>query len=102
EIAAESLDSVLANYRRDMTELDFEWAYKEEVAKRRAEPYFVVATGDRRSAYVDTRNTDLSVQRLIRFDYGCLFNGYRSDISRTAVIGEPDEKIRTYYNGVLA
>ena len=102
EIAAESLDAVVGNYHFSMTELDFEWAYKAEVAKRGGEPYFIVATGDHRSAYVDTRNTPLSVQRLIRFDYGCLYNGYRSDISRTAVIGEPDEKISTYYKAVLA
>jgi len=102
EIAAESLEAVLKHFRPGMTELDLEWAYREEVTSRKAEPYFIVATGDLRAAYADVCNTDLVIQRLIRFDYGCIYNGYRSDIARTAVIGEPDQKTKTYYNAVLA
>ncbi len=102
EIAAESLEAVLKNFRPGMTELDLEWAYKEEITSRKADPYFIVATGDLRAAYSDVSNTGLVIERLIRFDYGCIYNGYRSDIARTAVLGQPDEKTQTYYNAVLA
>lgn len=102
EIAAESLEAVVASYKPGMTELDIQWAYNEEVIRRGADPYFMVATGDHRSAFVDTLNTDLPIKRVFRFDFGCIWNGYRSDISRTAVVGEPDEKTLTYFNAVLA
>lgn len=102
EIAGESLDAMAAQYRPGMTELDLEWIYKAEIAKRRSEPYFIVATGDLRAAYADVVNTELVVKRLLRFDFGCIYQGYRSDLARTATIGQPDEKTKTYYQAVLA
>ena len=35
---------------------------------------------------------------LIRFDLGCVYQGYRSDIARTAVLGTPSGKQRRYYD----
>lgn len=100
EIAEDSLHAVLKTFKPGMTELQLEWAYKVEVAKRGAEPYFIVATGDKRAAYSDVVNTDLVIQRLIRFDFGVIYQGYCSDIARTATIGSPDDKTRTYYEAV--
>jgi Xaa-Pro aminopeptidase len=39
---------------------------------------------------------------MVRFDLGCVLDGYRSDISRTAVLGPPDAKLARYYAAVLA
>src|SRR5438093_684484 len=39
---------------------------------------------------------------LVRFDLGCLVGPYRSDISRTAVLGKPSEKQARYYSAILA
>ena len=39
---------------------------------------------------------------LVRFDLGCVYEGYRSDISRTAVLGAPDAKQARYYGAALA
>jgi len=102
EIADEALDVVIKSYKTGMTELELEWLYKEEVVRRKATPYFIVATGDLRAAYADVINTSLAIQRIIRFDYGCIYNGYCSDLARTAVIGQPDEKTKTYYAALLA
>jgi len=33
----------------------------------------------------------------VRFDLGCLWGAYRSDISRTAVLGAPSDKQARYY-----
>ncbi len=38
---------------------------------------------------------------LIRFDIGCRADGYASDISRTAVFGQPSAKQRAYYQAIL-
>src|SRR2546430_2534085 len=39
---------------------------------------------------------------LVRFDLGCLWGAYRSDISRTAVLGAPSDKQARYYAAILA
>jgi len=38
----------------------------------------------------------------VRFDLGCVVKGYRSDISRTAVLGRPTDKQARYYGAALA
>jgi Xaa-Pro dipeptidase len=38
----------------------------------------------------------------VRFDLGCLWGPYRSDISRTAVLGTPSDKQARYYAAILA
>lgn len=47
-------------------------------------------TGDRRISEGD----------FITFDFGALYKGYRSDMTRTVFIGEPTEKHREVYNAV--
>lgn len=39
---------------------------------------------------------------LITFDYGCVYNGYCSDITRTVAIGKPDNRLIEIYDIVLA
>jgi Xaa-Pro dipeptidase len=39
---------------------------------------------------------------LIKFDTGCMYECYFSDIARTAVIGTPSEKQSKYYSALLA
>ncbi|MDY0408412.1 Xaa-Pro peptidase family protein [Virgibacillus soli] len=38
---------------------------------------------------------------LVTLDYGALYNGYCSDITRTVAVGEISEELRTIYNTVL-
>lgn len=68
------------------------------------EPRFVVATTGPRSALSDAHPTDRRWQRgeLARFDVGCLYAGYWSDIGRTAVLGEPDTRQAGHYAAILA
>jgi Xaa-Pro aminopeptidase len=102
EIAEQSLLAALADFRPGMTELDIERMYKTEVVRRGADNFFFVSTAAKRAAYSDTQNTGLVIQKgdMIRFDYGCIYNGYTSDIARTAVVGEGDKKTRAYYEAV--
>lgn len=43
----------------------------------------------------------LSVGDFVVFDFGCVVNGYCSDMTRTVVIGEPEEKHLLIYDLVL-
>lgn len=69
-----------------------------------AEPRFVVATTGERSALADAPPTDRAWRpgEIARFDVGCVYAGYWSDIGRTAVLGEPDTKQARRYAALLA
>ena len=58
----------------------------------------------RLGALADARPTDnaLAPGQLLRFDVGCVYNGYWSDVGRTAVRGEPDELQERRYTAILA
>jgi Xaa-Pro aminopeptidase len=69
-----------------------------------ADPRFVVATVGERTALADTYPTQRAWQpgELARFDVGCVYGGYWSDMARTAVLGEPDRLMSTRYAALLA
>ncbi|WP_025784732.1 Xaa-Pro peptidase family protein [Sporosarcina sp. D27] len=48
--------------------------------------------------------TDKKIEtgELVTLDYGALYNGYISDITRTVAVGEPSEKMREIYEITLA
>ncbi len=54
-------------------------------------PRFIVVTAGHRTALADTFPTDNPWKRgdLLRFDVGCVIDGYWSDMARTAVLGQP-------------
>jgi Xaa-Pro aminopeptidase len=68
------------------------------------EPRFVVVAAGPRSALADAPLTDRAVAwgDIVRFDVGCVFEGYWSDVGRTAVLGEPDDLLSQRYAAVLA
>ena len=68
------------------------------------EPKFIVVTTGSRSALADTQATNKAIQAgdLLRFDVGCVLDGYWSDIGRTAVIGEPTARQASFYAAMLA
>ena len=58
----------------------------------------------RRTAFVDiAQPSDYRLKKgdLIRLDGGCSYMGYPCDTGRSAVLGEPDEKLRKYYGALL-
>jgi len=46
-------------------------------------------------------NTEVKEGEFVLFDFGATVNGYRSDMTRTVVYGEPDEFMEKMYNIVL-
>ena len=76
----------------------------QEVLRRGASPFFTVITIGARAALADVYPSErtLAPGDLVRFDLGCVVEGYRSDISRTAVLGRPTDKQARYYAAILA
>lgn len=67
------------------------------------EPRFTVVSSGPRSAFADVFATDrpLTARDLVRFDVGCVVEGYWSDIGRTAVVGEPTKRQADRYAAIL-
>jgi Xaa-Pro dipeptidase len=102
-IAEDSVSTVLAMLAPGTTERAAAGVFHAEVVRRGALPYFTVIAMGERSAIPDVVATDqaLSVGDLVRFDLGCVVDGYRSDIARSAVLGLPTDKQRRYYGAIL-
>lgn len=75
-----------------------------EMAKRGALPRNVTVVGGLRSALADAFSSErlLEAGDLLRFDVGCSYYGYKSDMARTAVLGEPSATQASRYSALLA
>jgi Xaa-Pro dipeptidase len=104
QIAEDGVAAVLGMLKPDVTEAAAAHVYEEEVLRRGASPFFTVVTFGERAALADVypSHRALRVGDLVRFDLGCIYEGYRSDISRTAVLGRATDKQARYYGAVLA
>lgn len=63
---------------------------------------FIVASGQR-SSMPHGKASDRKIKKgdLITFDFGCYYEGYSSDMTRTVVLGKAGEKQKKIYNIVL-
>jgi Xaa-Pro aminopeptidase len=104
QIAEDGVAAVLGMLAPGVTEREAVMVYEQEVVRRGASPYFSVITIGERSALADVYPSQRALRPgdLIRFDLGCVYEGYCSDISRTAVLGAPTDKQARYYTGALA
>jgi Xaa-Pro dipeptidase len=60
-----------------------------------------IGFGDRSAmSNVQPSSQDLKMGDTIRFDVGCRYKYYRSDISRIAVMGDPSSKLRLYHDAL--
>lgn len=65
--------------------------------------FTTIAASGVRSSMPHGAATDKVVKKgeLLTLDFGCIYKGYCSDMTRTVVFGEPDEKQKEIYNIVL-
>jgi len=64
---------------------------------------FIVASGLRSSMPHGTASSkQIQFGELLTMDFGAIYQGYCSDITRTVFLGEPDERHREVYEVVLA
>ncbi len=104
QIAEEAVDVVLGMLKSGVTERDAATVFEHEVERRGASRFFTVITIGERAALADVFPSAraLGAGDLVRFDLGCVYRGYCSDIARTAVLGAPTEKQARYYAAALA
>jgi Xaa-Pro dipeptidase len=99
-IAEDGVAAVLGMLKPGVTEREAATVFEGEVLRKGAQPFFTVVTMGERAALADVYASEraLGAGDLVRFDLGCVYQGYRSDISRTAVLGRPSDKQLRYYN----
>jgi len=104
EIAEEALLAALGTAAPGITEQELASGFEKEVTVRGGAPFFTVVTFGERAALADTPPTARALRPgdVLRFDLGCIFAGYRSDIARTALCGECDPRYEKYYAAMLA
>lgn len=103
-LAEAGIVAALAVARAGLTERDLARVVMRTMVDGGGEPKFAVVTTGDRSALADAPVTDrvIAAGDLVRFDVGCLVDGYWSDIGRTAVVGEPTELQASRYAAILA
>ncbi len=100
--AARIADAVLAdlNITVGLSEKNIASQIKNLLKSFKARPAFriIVASG-KRSALPHGRATNKRIRQgdLVVIDFGALYNGYRSDISRTFIVGKPSPRQKKIY-----
>lgn len=105
QIADEAFQHILSVIEPGLTErkvsLELEYSMKKAGAEGLA--FDIIVASGARSALPHGIATDKAIRLgdLVTMDFGALFNGYCSDMTRTVMIGEPTEEQRQIYAIVL-
>jgi len=103
-ITEDGFKKALILLRPGCTELTLAEAYRAEVVRQGALPMLLCIGAGARSAFPNVQPSSYEIRRgdLVRFDIGCLYRNYHSDIARTAALGDPGLEARALYAAVQA
>lgn len=105
DLTDEAFACICSTIRPGMTEAQVTWEIEKFFRERGATNWAagpIVASGPN-GALPHHRGGDRVIQRgePIVIDMGCLVDGYHSDMTRTVILGEADDKFREVYSIVL-
>mgnify|MGYP001122948138 CR=1 FL=1 len=109
-ITEKAWETTLEQTREGMTEIEFAEIYQHTIISDGGKisswmgMYGPPIAFGRRTAFVDIAlPSDYKLKKgdLIRFDGGCSYMGYPCDMARSAVLGQPSEKLRKYWNAIF-
>lgn len=103
-ITEQAITSALGRMQQGSTDADLHREFQLATIQQGARPFFeVIASGSRTSmSNAEPTGHPLESNRVIRFDVGCKYMMYCSDIARNAAFGEVSPEIRRYYQAILA
>lgn len=106
EIADKAFSQLLPKLHIGMTELEAAALLEFELRKNGAEgtSFSTIVASGQRSSLPHGHPTDKKLTKgdFVTFDFGALYNGYCSDITRTVVMGKADNKQKEIYQIVLS
>lgn len=109
-ITEKAWKNALGHARSGMSEKEFEEIYFQTVITEGGRisswrgMYGAPIAFGRRTAFVDIAMASehkLETGDIIRFDGGASYMGYPCDMGRTAVLGQPSDKLRKYWNAIF-
>ena len=105
EIAEKSLDELLTFIKAGKTEREIANELNRLMFKNGAEDlsFETIVLSGKNTSMPHGVPSDKTVQKgeFILMDFGAVWNGYHSDMTRTICLGEPDEEMKNVYNIVL-
>jgi Xaa-Pro aminopeptidase len=102
-LSVEGFERAVAATGPGDTELDLERRLLGEFVADSGLPFLTSVTSGRRTALPNGQATDRALRAgdLVRFDGGCRYRHYASDIARIATVTAPTDKQRRYYDAVV-
>ena len=105
DIGDEAFEETLGKMVPGMIEKEVAWEFEKAIRERGAESLSfdtIVAAGPNAARpHHQTGDREIKEGETIVFDCGATYQGYCSDLTRTVVLGEPDNETRRVYNIVL-
>ena len=105
DITSQAYDLVLGKIREGMTEkeLRIELDFLQLKLGARGNSFDTIIASGENGSLPHAIPGDRKLRRgdMITMDFGCVFNGYMSDMTRTVALGEPSETMRKVYDTVL-
>ncbi len=105
KIADDAFAHICTFIRPGVTELDvsneLEFFMRRQGAT--SSSFDIIVASGKRSALPHGVATDKKIEQgdMVTLDFGALYNGYISDITRTVAVGEPPEELKNIYSIVL-
>jgi Xaa-Pro aminopeptidase len=103
-LSESAFELILEALRPGLTEKDLAWSLEKALREKGAEslafPPIVAAGPNAALPHAIPADRPVRQNEPILFDWGSRLNGYCSDISRTTVLGEPDDTFKTVYQVV--
>ena len=105
ELADQALDQVAATIEPGVAEQEVAWELEKAMRERGAEAiaFDIIVGAGPNGALPHHHADDTVIKRgdAVVIDMGATFRGYCSDLTRTILVGEPDETFRRVYDTVL-
>jgi Xaa-Pro aminopeptidase len=104
-ITDKTFSEILEIIKPGMTELDVaaEISYRQRKNGAEADAFETIVASGERSALPHGRASSKKLKRgeLITLDFGCIYQGYHSDMTRTIALGKPNTEAIKIYTTVL-
>lgn len=103
EITEKAIFGCLEKAQEGVSEKELAHEFEKIIYENGGTPVLTVIGFGRRSAFPNAQPSSKNLKKgeIIRFDVGCRYNLYYSDMSRSASCGEPPRKYQEYYKAVV-
>ena len=105
KIGCETFDYILGFIKPGMTEKELATEIEYQMKKRGAEglSFDTIAISGAKTSMPHGVPSDKKIETgdFVTMDYGCLYGGYCSDMTRTVAVGQPTQEMKDVYNIVL-